>query len=48
MPKRIRESIQYLKGIFKNIINRTGKTIFDIFSDITSKETQAVKIRDFA
>ena len=39
VPKRIRESISFLKNIFKSIIERTGKTIFDIFSDITSKET---------
>ena len=38
IPKRIRESINFLKNIFKNIINKTGKTIFDIFSDITSKD----------
>lgn len=47
MPRRIRDSISYLKQVFKNIIEKTGKTIFDIFADITSKETQSVKIRDF-
>lgn len=47
MPKRIRDSIKYLKQVFKNIIEKTGKTIFDIFADITNKETASVKIRDF-
>lgn len=36
-----------MKGVFKNIIEKTGKTIFDIFADITNKETACVKIRDF-
>jgi Ca2+-binding EF-hand superfamily protein len=47
VPKRIRDSIKYLKHVFKNIIETTGKTIFDIFADITNKDTQSVKIRDF-
>jgi hypothetical protein len=47
VPKRVRESIRYLKGVFKNIIDRTGKTVFDIFRDITNKDTQSIKIRDF-
>ena len=35
VPKRIRESINFLKQVFNNIIEKTGKTIFDIFGDIT-------------
>ena len=33
--------------MFKNIINNTGKTIFDIFADITNKESGSIKIKDF-
>jgi hypothetical protein len=31
VPARIRRSIGFLKQVFKNIIEKTGKTIFDIF-----------------
>lgn len=47
VPRKIRESISFLKQVFKNIIEKTGKTIFDIFADITHKDTASVKIRDF-
>ena len=36
-----------MKQVFKNIIVNTGKSIFDIFADITNQKTQSVKIRDF-
>jgi hypothetical protein len=33
--------------VFKNIITNTGKTIFDIFADITNKQSGSIKIKDF-
>ncbi len=39
IPKRIRESITFLRTVFKNIVEKTGKTVFDIFADITNQET---------
>ena len=33
--------------MFKNIITNTGKTIFDIFADITNKQSGSIKIKDF-
>ena len=33
--------------MFKTIITTTGKTIFDIFADITNKQSGSIKIKDF-
>ena len=46
VSKKIKESIRFLKGVFKSIIEKTGKSIFDIFADIVHKDTQCVKIKE--
>lgn len=37
----------HLKKVFKSIMDHTGKTVFDIFLDITDKDTQLIRIKEF-
>lgn len=47
VPKAVRESIQQLRVIFDAIRENQGKDVMAIFADITHRDTQEVKIRDF-
>jgi len=47
IPKAVRESIRQLQAIFDRIRENQGKDVLHIFADITCRETQEVKIRDF-
>jgi Ca2+-binding EF-hand superfamily protein len=47
IPKAVRESIRHLRQIFEKIRENQGKDVLHIFADITDRDTQEVKIRDF-
>lgn len=47
IPRAVRESIKRLQEIFDRIRENQGKDVLHIFADITDRDTQEVKIRDF-
>ena len=47
VPRAVRDSIRQLQAIFDKIKENQGKDVAHIFADITDRETQEVKIRDF-
>ena len=47
IPRAVRESIRHLQLAFDKIRENQGKDVLHIFADITNRETQEVKIRDF-
>jgi len=47
VPRAVRESIRQLQLIFDSIRENQGKDVLHIFADITDRDTQEVKVRDF-
>mmetsp|Transcript_43811 Transcript_43811/g.42294 ORF Transcript_43811/g.42294 Transcript_43811/m.42294 type:complete len:275 (+) Transcript_43811:428-1252(+) len=47
IPKAVRDVMSYLKKIFIQITQKQNKNIFDIFKDITDKNQEQIRIKDF-